>query len=76
MSAAYNSTFLKFNTAQFLNVAKIEKTKEGERKGENKKGQSSWRGRGKGEKGGEYIYIPRSSTRTSGHEMQKLKINS
>lgn len=47
-----------------------EDRKKGGREREKTKGQSSWRGWK-----GEYIYIPRSSTRTSGHEMQKLKIN-
>lgn len=78
LSAGYNnSTFLKFDTAQFLLLQKLRGQKEGERgRKQQKKGQSSGEGGGKGWRRGEgYIYIPRSSTRTSGHEMRKLKIN-
>lgn len=79
LSAGYNnSTFLKFNTAQFLLLRKIERTEEKGREGENKKDKAAGEGgekrRRRRRKEG-YIYIPRSSTRTSGHEMQKLKIN-
>lgn len=83
LSAGYNnSTFLKLQHSTISIVAKKlrgqrerergrkqKRTKQLERLGE--RGEKEKRLRG----GGGYIYIPRSSTRTSGHEMQKLKIN-
>lgn len=76
MSAALQLNVFEVQHSTISNVAKIEKTEKKGRKGKNTRTKQLER-EGKGVKRGrKYTYIPRSSTRTSGHEMQKLKINS